>query len=133
MSRLNLASCAFSHSFLRFIQSKRVCFSSFLRGFRTQFNKTKYYADKFYHTILTNFLPNFRQQLLHGALPCRQLPAPFGQKTYAKTIDFIYRGKRNFDDQPLFYEMVAIEPTPSKELLRAKSDDTEKIHEDDRF
>ena len=65
--------------------------------------------------------------------PCRQLPAPFGQKTYAKTIDFIYRGKRNFDDQPLFYEMVAIEPTPSKELLRAKSDDTEKIHENDRF
>ena len=63
--------------------------------------------------------------------------SPFGQKTYAKTIaktiDFIYRGKRNFDDQPLFYEMVAIEPTPSKELLRAKSDDTEKIHEDDRF
>ena len=55
------------------------------------------------------------------------------KKTYAKTIDFIYRGKRNFDDQPLFYEMVAIEPTPSKELLRAKSDDTEKIHEDDRF
>ena len=33
----------------------------------------------------------------------------------------------------MFYEMVAIEPTPSKELLRAKSDDTEKIHEDDRF
>ena len=136
MSRLNLASCAFSHSFLRFIQSKRVCFSSFLRGFRTQFNKTKYYEESTSSSkarLASRDISLFHQHILHGALPCRQLPAPFGRKIYAKTIDFIYRGKRNFDDQSLFYEMVAIEPTPSKELLCAKSDDTEKIHEDDRF
>ena len=75
----------------------------------------------------------FHQHILHGARPCCQLPALFGRKIYAKTIDFIYRGKRNFDDHPLFYEMVAIKPPPSKEILRAKSDGTEKIHEDDRF
>ena len=98
--------------------------------------KQKYYEESTSSSkarLASRDISLFHQHILHGARPCRQLPAPFGQKTYAKTIDFIYRGKRNFDDQPLFYEMVAIEPTPSKELLRAKSDDTEKIHEDDRF
>ena len=102
--------------------------------------KQKYYEESTSSSkarLASRDISLFHQHILHEALPCRQLPAPFGQKTYAKTIaktiDFIYRGKRNFDDQPLFYEMVAIEPNPSKELLRAKSDDTEKIHEDDRF
>ena len=54
------------------------------------------------------------------------------EKIYANTIDFIIR-KNEASMSTQFYEMVAIEPTPSKELLRAKSDDTEKIHEDDRF
>ena len=122
--------------FLHFIQRKRVCFFHFSMVSEHSSTKQKYYEESTSSSkarLASRDISLFHQHILHGALPCRQLPAPFGQKTYAKTIDFIYRGKRNFDDQPLFYEMVAIEPTPSKELLRAKSDDTEKIHENDRF
>ena len=54
------------------------------------------------------------------------------EKIYANTIDFIIR-KNEASMSTQFYEMVAIEPPPSKEILRAKSDDTEKIHEDDRL
>ena len=98
--------------------------------------KQKYYEESTSSNkarLASRDISLFHQHILHGARPCCQLPALFGRKIYAKTIDFIYRGKRNFDDHPLFYEMVAIKPPPSKELLRAKSDDTEKIHEDDRF
>ena len=122
--------------FLHFIQRKQVCFFHFSMVSEHSSTKQKYYEESTSSSkarLASRDISLFHQHILHGALPCRQFPAPFGQKTYAKTIDFIYRGKRNFDDQSLFYEMVAIEPTPSKELLCAKSDDTEKIHEDDRF
>ena len=136
MSRLNLTSCVFSHSFCVLFRVNGSVSRHFSRFSEHSSTKQKYYEESTSSSkarLASRDISLFHQHILHGVLPCRQLPAPFGQKTYAKTIDFIYRGKRNFDDQPLFYEMVAIEPTPSKELLRAKSDDTEKIHEDDRF
>ena len=75
----------------------------FLRGFRTQFNKTKYYKGRTSGSkewLAGRDISLFHQHILHGARPCCQLPALLGRKIYAKTIDFIYRGKRNFDDHP---------------------------------